>query len=226
MNDAGAGAGESSAAFVVGIDLGTTNSAVAWAEPARSPRIGTFPIPQLVAEGEVGAWDSLPSAVYLAGEHDVPAGALGLPWREDQRYAVGRLARRLGVRVAGRLVTSAKSWLSHAGVDRTARILPWGAGPEISRLSPVDVSARILEHVREAWDAAHPAHPLAEQDVVLTVPASFDEVARELTVAAAIAAGLPRVRLLEEPQAAIYAWIASRANTPRFLVARWAARIA
>jgi molecular chaperone DnaK (HSP70) len=199
----------SAARFVVGIDLGTTNSAVAFAEPRRSLEIDVFPIPQLVAEGETAFRRTLPSAVYLAGEHDVPPGALALPWAEDRRFAVGELARKLGARVGGRLVTSAKSWLCHAGVDRSAAILPWGASDEVRRISPVRASALVLEHVRDTWDAANPDAPLAEQDVVLTVPASFDEVARELTAAAAEAAGL-RVRLLEEPQAAVYAWIASR----------------
>ena len=195
------------ARLVVGIDLGTTNSAVAWANPAGESRVRPFALRQLVAEGEILPRPSLPSAIYLAGEHDVPAGALTLPWREDRRWVVGALARRLGDRVAGRLVTSAKSWLCHGGVDRTAAILPWGGDASVARLSPVAASARILEHVRDAWDAEHADAPLAAQDVVLTVPASFDEVARELTVQAAATAGLDRVRLLEEPQAAIYAWI-------------------
>jgi hypothetical protein len=199
----------SAARFVVGIDLGTTNSAVAFAEPDGSLAIDVFPVEQLVAEGETAPRRTLPSALYLAGEHDVAPGALALPWAEDRRFAVGELARRLGARVGGRLVTSAKSWLCHGGVDRSAAILPWGAPEEVRRISPVQASARVLEHMRDAWDAAHPGAPLAEQSVVLTVPASFDEVARELTVAAAEAAGL-RVRLLEEPQAAVYAWIASR----------------
>ena len=199
----------SAARFVVGIDLGTTNSAVAYAEPKRGLEITDFPIVQLVAEGESAARRTLPSALYLAGEHDVAPGALTLPWAEDRRVAVGELARKLGARVGGRLVTSAKSWLCHGGVDRTAAILPWGAPDEVRRISPVRASALLLEHVRDAWNATHPDAPLAEQDVVLTVPASFDEVARELTVAAATEAGL-RVRLLEEPQAAVYAWIAVR----------------
>ncbi|HZR82644.1 MAG TPA: Hsp70 family protein, partial [Candidatus Binatia bacterium] len=200
------------ARYVVGIDLGTTNSAVAWAEPGRGRAVSVFPVPQLAGEGEVRARDTLASAVYLAGEHDVPPGALALPWRGDERFAVGAYARRLGARVAGRLVTSAKSWLCHGGVDRDARILPWGGAPDAPRLSPVEASSRIVEHLRDAWDAAHPGERLAEQDVVLTVPASFDEVARELTVRAAEAAGLARIRLLEEPQAAIYAWIAAHAD--------------
>jgi DNA-K related protein/Hsp70 protein len=199
--------------YVVGIDLGTTNSALGWADGrADGPEgrgIALLPIPQLVADGEVAPRDSLPSAVYLAGEHDVRAGALALPWSADERFAVGAHARRLGARIAGRLVTSAKSWLCHGGVDRTQPVLPWGASADAPRLSPVEASARILAHLRDAWLDAHPDSPLAEQEVVLTVPASFDEVARELTVRAASEAGLPRLRLLEEPQAAIYAWIAS-----------------
>jgi len=195
------------ARYVVGIDLGTTNSAVAWVKLDGHAPVEAFPVAQLVAEGEVLPRPSLPSAIYLAGEHDVRPGALALPWSDDRRWAVGALARRLGDRVAGRLVTSAKSWLCHGAVDRTAAILPWGGDPSIAKLSPVAASARILEHVRQAWDAQHPVAPLAAQQVVLTVPASFDEVARELTVQAAANAGLDRLRLLEEPQAAIYAWI-------------------
>ncbi len=201
--------GERAARFVVGIDLGTTNSAVAYAEPAVGSEVRVFPIVQLVAEGETAPRASLPSAVYLAGEHDVPPGALALPWASDRGFVVGELAWRLGARQAGRLVTSAKSWLCHGGVDRTAPILPWGAAEEVARISPVAASTRVLEHVRDAWNAAHPKHPLERQEVVLTVPASFDEVARELTVRAAEEAGL-RVRLLEEPQAAVYAWLGSR----------------
>lgn len=197
------------ARYSVGIDLGTTNSAVAAAEPARGGAVWPVPIPQVVADGEARERDALASAIYLAGEHDVAPGALALPWRGDERFVVGAHARRLGARVAGRLVTSAKSWLCHGGVDRTAAILPWGGDPEAPRLSPVAASARILEHLRDAWDAAHPDDALADQDVVLTVPASFDEVARELTLRAAADAGLARLRLLEEPQAAIYAWIAA-----------------
>ncbi|MFM7141828.1 MAG: Hsp70 family protein, partial [Alphaproteobacteria bacterium] len=203
------GDGAARSRYAVGIDLGTTNSAVAAAEPARGGAVWPMPIPQVVADGEVRERDALASAIYLAGEHDVAPGALALPWRADERFAVGAHARRLGARVAGRLVTSAKSWLCHGGVDRTAAILPWGGAVDAPRLSPVAASARILEHLRDAWDAAHPDEPLASQDVVLTVPASFDEVARELTVRAAADAGIERLRLLEEPQAAIYAWISA-----------------
>lgn len=198
------------ARFVVGIDLGTTNSAIACVDTrGRRRAIETIPVPQLVSEGRVAERPTLPSALYLAGSHDVPAGALALPWAEDRREVVGELARIQGARVPGRLVTSAKSWLTHGGVDRTAAILPWGASDDVPRLSPVAASARYLGHLRAMWDAAHPDDPLAAQQVVLTVPASFDEVARELTVAAAREAGLSELTLLEEPQAAFYAWLAA-----------------
>lgn len=194
--------------FVVGIDLGTTNTTVSWGKVSGG-EIHSYPIPQLVAEGEVAPRSVLSSALYLAGEHDVPEGALALPWATDDRQAVGLLARALGARVAGRLVASAKSWLCHGGVDRDAAILPWGGSDDVAKVSPVAASTAVLAHVRAAWNQEHPKARLEEQDVVLTVPASFDEVARELTVRAALDAGLPKLRLLEEPQAAIYAWIAA-----------------
>ena len=192
--------------FVVGIDLGTTNTACAYVDTSGKRAIEVFSVPQLVGAGEVRARATLPSFVYLAGAHDLPAGSLDLPWGSGRDFCVGELARDQGARVPGRLVASAKSWLCHAAVDRTAPILPWSAGEGVPRISPVEASARILTHLREAWDASFP-EPLAAQEIVLTVPASFDEVARELTLAAAHAAGLPGVALLEEPQAAFYAWL-------------------
>lgn len=195
--------------YVVGIDLGTTNSAVGYVDSAESPwRVRVFLVPQLVAAGQVEARETLPSFHYQPAPGELGAGALRLPWsREEPQYVVGAFARDQGALAPGRLVVSAKSWLSHSGVDRAAPLLPWHGAPDVERLSPVEVSARYLRHVREAWDARFPEHPLAEQDVVLTLPASFDEVARELTVKAAARAGLPRVVLIEEPQAAFYAWI-------------------
>ncbi len=136
-----------------------------------------------------------------------------LPWeppeipKEAGHYVVGELAKELGAKVPGRLVPSAKSWLSHPSVDRTAAILPWGEGEGVPKISPVDASASYLAHVRCAWDRAHPGAELAEQEVVLTIPASFDEGARALTLEAARVAELPRVRLLEEPSAAFYDWL-------------------
>ena len=201
------------ARFIVGIDLGTTNSAVAYVDTRADGRaITSCEIAQLVAEGSVGERPTLPSFLYLAGEHDVAPGSLALPWDGQRDYAVGELARAQGARVPGRLVSSAKSWLCHGGVDREAPILPWAAADGVRKLSPVAASARYLAHLRDAWNQRFPADPLAAQDVVLTVPASFDEVARELTVAAARDAGLDRVTLIEEPQAAFYAWIGEHAG--------------
>jgi molecular chaperone DnaK (HSP70) len=195
------------ARYLVGIDLGTTNTACAYVDTREGPRIRAFDVPQLVAPGRVEPRPTLPSFVYLAGAHELPPGSLDLPWATGRDYCVGTFAREQGARVPGRLVSSAKSWLCHGGVDRTAAILPWGAPDEVGRISPVEASARILAHVRDAWLAGFGV-PLGEQDVVLTVPASFDEVARELTVEAARDAGLEHVVLLEEPQAAFYAWLA------------------
>ena len=200
------------ARYIVGIDLGTTNSAVAFVDTQGDQTITSFDIAQLVAEGSVAERPTLPSFLYLAGEHDVAPGALALPWDAQRADAVGEFARAQGARVPGRLVSSAKSWLCHGGVDREAPILPWAAAEDVRKLSPVAASARYLAHMREAWDQRFPDHPLAAQDVVLTVPASFDEVARELTVEAAEDAGLTRVTLLEEPQAAFYAWIGAHAG--------------
>jgi molecular chaperone DnaK (HSP70) len=198
----------SGAAHVVGIDLGTVNTALASVDLSRSgdlaAAIAPMAIPQLVAPGEVRDRRLLPSCAYLPGL-ELPAGAARLPWGEPG-VVVGELAREQGARVPGRLVTSAKSWLANARADRTAPILPWGASEGVPRLSPVGASALYLAHLRAAWDAAHPGAPLADQEVVLAVPASFDEVARELTLAAAREAGLGRVTLVEEPQAAFHEW--------------------
>ncbi len=198
------------ARYLVGIDLGTTNSAVAYVDTrAADPRVRVFEVPQLVAPGEVAPRQQLPSFVYLAGEHDLAAAETALPWRADAREVVGELARWQGARNPARMIASAKSWLCHPGVDRKAAILPWGEG-DGPRLSPVAAQAHVLAHIRAAWDAAMAAEPDArfvDQEVVVTCPASFDEAARELTLEAAAAAGFPPVVLLEEPQAAFYAWI-------------------
>lgn len=194
--------------FVVGIDLGTTNSALAYVALNDSARqIHAFPVPQLVSAGAVAERPTLPSFLYIGGEHDIGPGSLALPWDMRRDYAVGELARSQGARVPGRLVSSAKSWLCHGGVDREAAILPWGGSPDVPKLSPVEAAARYVQHLREAWQQRFPDAPLEAQHIVLTVPASFDEVARELTVAAAERAGLTKFVLLEEPQAAFYAWI-------------------
>ncbi|NUQ62299.1 MAG: Hsp70 family protein [Pirellulales bacterium] len=195
--------------FVVGFDLGTTNSAVTYVDTEEEPwQIRTFLVPQLVAPGQVESRETLPSFHYQPSAGEMAIDALRLAWsRQPPGYAVGFFARDQGTAAPGRLIASAKSWLCHTGVDRTADLLPWHGAADIERLSPVEVSGRYLSHVRDAWDHRFSEHPLADQDLVLTLPASFDEVARELTVKAAARAGLPRVVLIEEPQAAFYAWI-------------------
>lgn len=195
--------------FVVGMDLGTTNSAVCYVDCDQRPwRVSTLAIPQLVAAGEVESLESLPSFHYEPAQGEFPPESLQLPFDEEPvDHVVGTFAREQGALVPGRVIASAKSWLCHGGVDRTAPLLPWQGAVDVTRLSPVEVSARYLDHVRRAWDARFPGHPLAEQDFILTIPASFDEVARRLTIKAAARAGLNRVVLIEEPQAAFYAWI-------------------
>lgn len=198
------------ARYVVGIDLGTTNSALAYVDTsAADPRVRDFPIRQFVGPGETEVRSVLPSFAYEPAAGEFPEGAFTLPGGENGGAVVGEFARRHGALNPGRLLASAKSWLCHAGVNRTAPLLPWHGAPDTTRVSPVDASARYLAHLRAAWDAAFPAHPLATQEVVVTVPASFDEVARQLTVRAAEKAGLPELILLEEPQAAFYAWMAA-----------------
>jgi len=206
------------ARFSVGIDLGTTNSAMACADLAGADApvtIDVLHIPQLVNPGEVESLTLLPSFLYVVGDLDFPAKSLRLPWKTAQppAHIVGELARKRGAESPSRLVASAKSWLSYAGVNRAAPILPWGAPEDVPKLSPVEASAAYLQHLRRAWDArfvtTDPTLALEHQEVFLTVPASFDEEARALTLRAAEVAGLARVTLLEEPQAACYAWIDS-----------------
>ncbi len=207
--------GDSTAArYVVGIDLGTTNSAVSYVDTSKKTwDIRTFAVPQLVAAGLVESRETLPSFHYEPHADELTAEQIRLPFGEKKPgYVVGAYARDHGGKVAGRLVVSAKSWLCHSGVDRTSKLLPWQAADDVTKLSPVDVTARYLSHIRAAWDHAFPRHSLAGQDIVITLPASFDEVARELTVRAARAAGIPKIVLLEEPQAAFYAWVYEHAD--------------
>ena len=201
-------------AFLVAIDLGTTNCAVAAVDTrARRPRVSLFPIPQLTEPSLVAPRALLPSFLYFGEPHEIESGEIALPWSPTPDAIVGVLARERGALAPGRLVASAKSWLAHPGVDRRAAILPWGATAS-PRISPVDASARYLMHIRDAWNSAIAAGDdrlrLERQRIVLTVPASFDEEARELTVEAARAAQFAHLTLLEEPIAAFYAWIAER----------------
>jgi len=212
--------------WTVGIDLGTTHTVVAYAPAAgrvADATVKLFEIEQLVAPGEVAARPLLPSLRYHPAPGELNAADLVLPWGAPADGAViGALARQLGAQVPGRLVASAKSWLSHAAVDRLAPILPWGAADEVPKVSPVAASAGYLAHLRAAWNQRFPKAPLEQQELVLTVPASFDDAARALTLQAAHQAGLtglpgqaglPRLRLLEEPQAALHDWLLRHRRT-------------
>src|SRR5262249_9542391 len=201
----------SSARYVVGIDLGTTHTALAYAPiPSEGDLPGAIEptmlaIPQLVAQGTLDPRELLPSFLYIAHESDGPQA---LPWDADRRYVVGEHARSRGVDAPARVIASAKSWLCHPSVDRRSAILPPGAPEDVERISPVEASWRYLEHLVEAWDhvvaKGDESLALTKQSIVLTVPASFDASARELTTEAAYAAGLEDLTLLEEPQAAFY----------------------
>ncbi len=199
-----------SARYALGIDLGTTNSVLAYApldDSAAAPTV--LPIPQLTAPGTVESRPLLPSFLYLAGAHDAGQAGYDLPWAGGRDFVVGEWARKQAAENATRTVAAAKSWLTYSRVDRRKPILPWGAPDEVAKISPVEASRRYLEHLVAAWEYAHPEAPFAEQSIVLTVPASFDAAARELTREAALAAGFPEsFILLEEPQAAVYAWLA------------------
>jgi hypothetical protein len=189
------------------LELGSITPQARDAEP---PKPAPLPIPQVIAPGEVESRTLLPSFLYLPHSSELPAKALALPWPDHPTdFAVGEVARTLGVKSALRLVSSAKSWLCNAAVDRRSPILPAAATPDIPKLSPRDASVRYLEHLRRAWDHAHPEAPISEQVVTLAVPASFDPAARELTAEAAKLAGLGHAVLLEEPQAALYSWLSA-----------------
>ncbi|HUY31953.1 MAG TPA: Hsp70 family protein [Pirellulales bacterium] len=198
------------AKYAIGIDLGTTNSALAYAPlDAENARVELLPISQLTAASTVEARPLLPSFLYLGTDGDLKAKLFDLPWEKKRDFAVGELARRQAADVPTRTVVAAKSWLCHSRVDRRQAILPFDAPADVPKVSPVAASTRYLQHLAAAWQAAFRDAPLAEQHVVLTVPASFDAAARELTREAALAAGLPEgLVLLEEPQAAVYAWLA------------------
>jgi hypothetical protein len=211
--------------YIVGIDLGTTHSVMAYTRATAAEResgIHIFPVPQLVNPGEVKAQPLLPSFLLLPGAHEVPAGALALPWNAEQAWAVGEFARKRGAEIPNRLVSSAKSWLCHSGVNRRDPILPWESPPGTRRVSPVEPLTLFLAHLRDAWNHEHAGQReqarLEHQEIYLTVPASFDAVARELTVEAAEAAGFENLTLLEEPQAAFYAWIESEGERWRTAV--------
>jgi molecular chaperone DnaK (HSP70) len=199
---------------LIGIDLGTSNCAVAFIDPAAGPAapVVDFPIVQAVRAADVRPSPLLPSAIYLPHPDEMPQSSYALPWDAAPSQIVGEFARWQGARVPARLIVSAKSWLSHSGVDRTAAILPWSSPPDVEKMSPVQASSLLLLHMRNAWNHANPDAPLEQQEVVITVPASFDEVARALTVTAARHAGFEKFTLVEEPQAAFYDFTARHRN--------------
>ena len=199
------------ARYVVGIDLGTSNCCVAYVDSEGDNQMDILPLTQVVGSGVVEERATLASCALAASASEVPRAAIALPWDSQTEIVVGAWARERGAELPHRLISSAKSWLSYTGVDRTAPLLPWHPQGETvpeggRRMSPVEVSSLYLQHIRNVWNARMSV-PLEEQEVFLTVPASFDAVARELTVVAAKQAGLTQVTLLEEPQAAFYAWL-------------------
>ncbi len=208
------------AKYVIGIDLGTTNSVLAYSALGdEKPEVHCLPIPQLVAVGTVESRTSLPSFLYLATEAETATKGFQLPQQEDADFVVGEFARSQGAEVPQRTISAAKSWLCHSRVDRHQPILPWGAPAGVPKISPVTASRRYLEHLVGVWQQAFPEAPIGEQLVVLTVPASFDASARELTREAALLAGLPeKLVLLEEPQAAVYAWLGQQGDRWRKLL--------
>ncbi len=201
--------------YIVGIDLGTTNCVVSYIDTEEEisgvPESRVFRIPQVIDAGIVEERDILPSFLYIPGESELPEKSLSLPWAGDMHYAVGEFARKKGADVPLRLVSSAKSWLCYPGIDKTSPILPWNAPEQVTKMSPLEVSSRYLEHMRMAWNhsmaGGNPEYFLENQDVFVTVPASFDAAARDLTLRAAESAGLKDITLMEEPQAAFYSWI-------------------
>ena len=195
--------------YSIGIDLGTTNSVLAFVElNVDEPQLQILRIPQVSAPNEIESRESLPSFLYLASEQETESECFAIPTASSARIVIGDYARRIAAEKPERTVTAAKSWLCHGGVDRHSPILPWNSEQADAKLSPVNASKAILEQLVATWDQEHPDFPISDQRVTLTVPASFDMAARELTREAAIAAGLPSdFILLEEPQAAVYHWL-------------------
>lgn len=196
--------------YAIGVDLGTTNSVLSYVELQDEPDTQqnlVFPLPQLTAPGVVEARDQLPSFLYQAHESELSAGDRVLPWNDHPAALVGQIARNLGGKTPLRLVASAKSWLCHGGVDRRAGFLPQNSPDEVEKVSPLEATIRYLEHLRDAWNHEYPEALMENQDVTITIPASFDPAARELTAEAAKEVGLLNLTLLEEPQAALYSWV-------------------
>ena len=206
--------------FVIGIDLGTTNSVISYSPlEGEAADVQILTVPQLVAANTTESLSALASFCYLGTPAEQNDGAFELPWSDDQSFAVGGWARARSAEVPDRTIGAAKSWLCHSQVNRRDAILPWNAPAEVEKISPVTASQRYLEHLVATWNEAMEGSDFADQKIVLTVPASFDPVARDLTREAALAAGFPAdFVLLEEPQAAVYAWLNSQGDQWRKLV--------
>ena len=202
--------------FSVGIDLGTTHCVLSYIDTNNEDaRVEVMPIPQLTAPGTVETRSQLGSFLYQPHEHEMNAGSRVLPWSSEPKALVGAIARNLGSKTPIRLVASAKSWLCHGGVNRRDAFLPAGSPEEVEKVSPLKTTELYLEHLKDAWNHANPEHKLADQDVTITVPASFDPAARDLTAEAARNVGFTHLTLLEEPQAALYSWIDNSNDTWR-----------
>jgi len=205
---------EKSARYSVGIDLGTTHCVVSYLDQIKAAEdtstaveVSVLPIPQLTQPGVVEEKKQLPSFIYRAHEAELNPGELTLPWHTEPKALTGAIARQLGSKTPIRLVSSAKSWLCHGGIDRHEAFLPMGSPAEVAKISPLNATVEYLSHLRQAWDHKFPDNLLSEQDVTITIPASFDPAARELTAEAASQLNLKHLTLLEEPQAAVYNWI-------------------
>ena len=199
---------ENSPRFSVGIDLGTTHCVLSYVDHQQeSQQVHVFDIPQMTAPRTVESLKQLGSFVYQPHEHEMDKSARTLPWTTEPLALVGAIARNLGSKTPIRLVSSAKSWLCHSGINRKQAILPAGSPEEVEKISPVEATELYLAHLMDAWDFRFPEFNLAAQDVTVTIPASFDPAARELTAEAARSVGFEHLTLLEEPQAALYSWI-------------------
>ncbi len=199
---------EQNAKFSIGIDLGTTHSVLAYVDTeSDNQAVTVMGIAQMTAPGTVETREQLGSFLYQPHEHEMSESSRRLPWTESPTALVGAIARNLGVKTPIRLVASAKSWLCHGGVNRRDAFLPQGSPEDVAKVSPLHATELYLEHIKQAWDHDHPSHPIAQQDVTITVPASFDPAARDLTAEAARNVGFTHLTLLEEPQAALYSWI-------------------
>ncbi|MCG3823977.1 Hsp70 family protein [Photobacterium damselae] len=202
--------------YSIGIDLGTTHCVLSYVDlNDEDAAVTVMPIPQLTNPGNVEERSQLPSFMYQAHESELAPGDTSLPWNAQPKAIVGAMARTLGSKTPIRLISSAKSWLCHGGVNRRDAFLPLNSPDEVAKVSPVEATQNYLEHLADAWNNAHPETPIFDQDVTITVPASFDPAARDLTAEAARNVGFKHLTLLEEPQAAVYSWIKNNDETWR-----------